>query len=81
MRKDPRGYVMFKYLNATPRVTYLARIKNPNPKMPGADQVGMANGAGHHGDAHGADHGSHGAAHDTHNAQPPHGDTHAPAAH
>jgi molybdopterin-containing oxidoreductase family iron-sulfur binding subunit len=61
---------MFKYLNVSPRVLYLARIRNPNPKMPGADLVGMANGAGHH------------AAHDSHNAQPPHGDAHAaPAAH
>ncbi len=74
MRKSPRRYEMFKYLNVTPRVLYLARIKNPNPKMPGADQVGMANGSGHHGDAHGA-------AHDSHNAQPPHGETHAPAGH
>ena len=74
MRKSPRRYEMFKYLNVTPRVLYLARIKNPNPKMPGADQVGMANGSGHHGDAHGA-------AHDSHNAQPPHGATHAPAGH
>jgi len=73
-RKDPRRYEMFKYLNVTPRVLYLARIKNPNPKMPGADQVGMANGSGHHGDDHGADHGSH-------NAHPPHGETHAPAGH
>ena len=32
---------MFKYLNTAPRVTYLARIKNPNPKMPGAEKVGM----------------------------------------
>jgi molybdopterin-containing oxidoreductase family iron-sulfur binding subunit len=63
---------MFKYLNVAPRVSYLARIRNPNPKMPGADQVGMANGNGHHGDPHG----------ETHNAQPPHGDAHAaPAAH
>jgi len=74
MRQSPRRYEMFKYLNVTPRVLYLARIKNPNPKMPGADQVGMANGSGHHGDAHGA-------AHDSHNAQPPHGETHAPAGH
>jgi molybdopterin-containing oxidoreductase family iron-sulfur binding subunit len=66
---------MFKYLNVAPRVSYLARIRNPNPKMPGADQVGMANGSGHH-DDHG-----HGAK-DSHNAQPPHGDAHAaPAAH
>ena len=76
-RKGPRVYEMFKYLNVSPRVLYLARIRNPNPKMPGADQVGMANGAGHHG-AHGAGHD----AHDSHNAQPPHGDAHAaPAAH
>ena len=81
MRQSPRRYEMFKYLNTTPRVNYLARIKNPNPKMPGADQVGMANGSGHHGDAHGADHGSHGDAKDSHNAQPPHGETHAPAGH
>jgi molybdopterin-containing oxidoreductase family iron-sulfur binding subunit len=74
LRESQRGYVMLKYLNANPRITYLARIKNPNMKMPGADRVGKANGEGHHGDhgsAHGADahgapahgtdaHGSHG---------------------
>ena len=77
LREDARAYVMFKYLNVSPRVSYLARIRNPNPQMPGADQVGMANGAGHHG-AHGEGHDSH----DSHNAQPPHGDDHAaPAAH
>ena len=72
LRKDDRAYTMFKYLNVSPRVSYLARIRNPNPKMPGADLVGMANGSGHHGDAHG----------ETHNAQPPHGNAPAtPAAH
>ncbi|MFZ9920326.1 MAG: TAT-variant-translocated molybdopterin oxidoreductase [Terrimicrobiaceae bacterium] len=76
-RKDARAYEMFKYLNVSPRVLYLARIRNPNPQMPGADQIGMANGAGHHG-AHGEGHDSH----DSHNAQPSHGDAHAaPAAH
>jgi MoCo/4Fe-4S cofactor protein with predicted Tat translocation signal len=71
MRKDPRGYVMFKYLNVSPRVTYLARIRNPNPKMPGADLVGMANGSGHHGDAHGehADQG-HVDSHSDHHTEP-----------
>lgn len=65
LRESDRGYVMFKYLNTTPRVTYLARIKNPNMKMPGADRVGKANGEGHsahapasHGDPH-----SHGETH------------------
>lgn len=71
-RQNPRGYVMFKYLNVSPRVSYLARIRNPNPKMPGADLVGMANGSGHHGDAH---HGNPDAHH------PPAGDHSAPAAH
>ena len=49
MRESGRGYTMFKYLNASPRVTYLARIKNPNPKMPGADKVGTVANKSHHG--------------------------------
>jgi molybdopterin-containing oxidoreductase family iron-sulfur binding subunit len=44
-RKDPRAYVTLKYLNTAPRVSYFARIRNPNPAMPGAALVGMANGA------------------------------------
>lgn len=47
LRQADRGYVMFKYLNANPRITYLTRIKNPNPRMPGAELVGMANGVPH----------------------------------
>ncbi len=43
LRAVERGYTMFDYLNAAPRVTYLARIRNPNPAMPGADKVGAAN--------------------------------------
>jgi MoCo/4Fe-4S cofactor protein with predicted Tat translocation signal len=60
LRSSKRGYEMLKYLNASPRITYLARIKNPNAKMPGADRVGKANGE----PAHGA-HGDHGAGHGT----------------
>ena len=48
-RQSDRAYVMLKYLNTQPRVSYLARIKNPNSKMPDASRVGMANGAPHHG--------------------------------
>ncbi|HLB34423.1 MAG TPA: TAT-variant-translocated molybdopterin oxidoreductase [Chthoniobacterales bacterium] len=48
LKESPRDYTMLKYLNARPRVTYLARIKNPNPKMPGADLVGLANGVPMH---------------------------------
>ena len=49
LRESERGYTMFKYLNTAPRVTYLARIKNPNPKMPGADKVGTVANKSHHG--------------------------------
>lgn len=71
-----RSYAMLNYLNVTPRVKYLARIKNPNMKMPGADKVGKANGEAHHGahgDAHAAPHG------DAHGA--PHGNAHGADAH
>lgn len=62
LRQSDRGYVMLKYLNTEPRVTYLARIKNPNPKMPGADRVGRINTEGHHGgEGHGDGHDAHGA--------------------
>jgi molybdopterin-containing oxidoreductase family iron-sulfur binding subunit len=55
LKTEPRNYEMLKYLNVTPRTTYLARIKNPNMAMPGADKVGWANGHPHHG-GHGDDH-------------------------
>lgn len=48
LRKDARGYRMLEYLNARPRITYLARIKNPNPAMPGAALVGNINTPAHH---------------------------------
>jgi len=72
LKKEPRNYEMLKYLNVSPRTTYLARIKNPNMAMPGADKVGWANGHPHHG-GHGE--GSNG--HEAHAADP-HG---APAGH
>jgi len=71
-RDEDRGYVMLKYLNTTPRVTYLARIKNPNPQMPGAELVGMANGAPH-GGGHGEGHENGHATEAAHGS--PHGET------
>ncbi|MGA1539484.1 MAG: TAT-variant-translocated molybdopterin oxidoreductase [Chthoniobacterales bacterium] len=62
LKTEPRNYEMLKYLNVSPRTTYLARIKNPNMAMPGADKVGWANGHPHHG-GHGDDHNGHGAGH------------------
>ena len=40
VKASPRNYEMLKYLGLRARTTYLARIKNPNMKMPDADQVG-----------------------------------------
>ena len=39
-KKNPRNYDLLKYIGTRPRTSYLARIKNPNPKMPGAEMVG-----------------------------------------
>ncbi len=47
-KTDPRNYELLSYLNTRPRVTYLSRLKNPNPTMPGAESVGGFNVGGHH---------------------------------
>ena len=39
-KNNPRNYDLLKYIGTRPRTSYLARIKNPNPKMPGAEMVG-----------------------------------------
>lgn len=39
-KENPRNYELLKYVNTRPRTTYLARIKNPNLKMPGGAEVG-----------------------------------------
>lgn len=39
-KASPRSYDLLKYIGTRPRTSYLARIKNPNPKMPGAELVG-----------------------------------------
>ncbi|MDF1816484.1 MAG: TAT-variant-translocated molybdopterin oxidoreductase [Verrucomicrobiales bacterium] len=39
-KNNPRNYDLLKYIGTLPRTSYLARIKNPNMKMPGADKVG-----------------------------------------
>ena len=40
LRVRERGYRLLEYLNVNTRTWYLARIRNPNPKMPGADKIG-----------------------------------------
>src|SRR5215469_509249 len=47
-RELPQGYHLLEYLNIQTRTSYLARLRNPNPKMPGAAKVGKIN--AEHGD-------------------------------
>ena len=42
MKQQDRNYRILDYLNVVPRVSYLARIRNPNPKMPDAENIGIA---------------------------------------
>ena len=37
-----RNYDLLNYIGTRPRTSYLARVKNPNPKMPDAPYVGQA---------------------------------------
>jgi MoCo/4Fe-4S cofactor protein with predicted Tat translocation signal len=39
-KESIRNYDLLAYLGVRPRTSYLARIKNPNSEIPGADQVG-----------------------------------------
>ena len=73
-KASSRDYTMLKYLNTKPRVTYLARIKNPNLNMPGAQHVGLANGVPHHGAHHATDAAEHS------DVGPTHFDSHGVAA-
>jgi MoCo/4Fe-4S cofactor protein with predicted Tat translocation signal len=43
LRELPQNYHLLDYLNLQTRTGYLARIRNPNPKMPGAGRVGKIN--------------------------------------
>ncbi|HEY3900180.1 MAG TPA: TAT-variant-translocated molybdopterin oxidoreductase [Chthoniobacter sp.] len=55
LRAAERGYRLLEYLNINTRVTYLARIRNPNPKMPGAEKIGAAMRSHHGEDKHEAE--------------------------
>jgi Fe-S-cluster-containing dehydrogenase component len=43
LRRLPQNYHLLSYLNIQTRTSYLARLRNPNPKMPGANKVGKIN--------------------------------------
>jgi molybdopterin-containing oxidoreductase family iron-sulfur binding subunit len=42
IKAQDRNYRLLEYLNVNTRTSYLARIRNPNPKMPDAKDVGIA---------------------------------------
>ncbi|MDQ6623867.1 MAG: 4Fe-4S dicluster domain-containing protein, partial [Verrucomicrobiota bacterium] len=42
MKAQDRNYRLLEYLNVNTRTSYLARIRNPNPRMPDARQIGVA---------------------------------------
>jgi MoCo/4Fe-4S cofactor protein with predicted Tat translocation signal len=63
-KADSRNYATLEFLNTKPRLTYLARIRNPNPTMPDYYDMPLTSKAyfdkaGHH-EAHGAAGGGHG---------------------
>ncbi len=42
LKKQNRDYRILEYLNLNTRTSYLARLRNPNPKMPDANKIGVA---------------------------------------
>ncbi len=42
MKEQDRNYRLLDYLNIQTRNSYLARLRNPNPKMPDAKDIGVA---------------------------------------
>ena len=40
LKQDERNYGVLAYLGVRPRTSYLGRVRNPNPAMPGAANVG-----------------------------------------
>jgi Fe-S-cluster-containing dehydrogenase component len=42
MKLQDRNYRLLEYLNVNTRTSYLARIRNPNPKMPDANKIAVA---------------------------------------
>ena len=55
LRNLPQNYSLLEYLNVRPRLTYLGRVRNPNPAMPGARTSYIPSHG--HGESHGSENG------------------------
>ncbi len=42
IKQQDRNYRLLEYLNVRTRTSYLARLRNPNPKMPDAHRIAVA---------------------------------------
>ena len=42
LKQQDRNYRLLDYLNVKARTSYLARIRNPNPRMPDAGDIAVA---------------------------------------
>ena len=47
-KDNPRDYRLFDYIGVNARVSYLARVMNPNPKMPDVPKDGVVHKQGGH---------------------------------
>jgi molybdopterin-containing oxidoreductase family iron-sulfur binding subunit len=81
LKASDRNYQVLDYLFTRPRLTYLARVRNPNPKMPDYQEYTLTTqeyvkAMGVHGDPY-APHGAHGNGHatDAHAVEAGHGAT------
>ncbi|MEO1614846.1 MAG: TAT-variant-translocated molybdopterin oxidoreductase [Planctomycetota bacterium] len=70
-RKDPLAYGILEQLNIKPRTEYLARVRNPNPRLMTVQQLeDLATIKSHHG------HGDHEEGHDDHEGDDHHDEPH-----
>ena len=81
-KESTRTYALLDYLNTTPRTTFMARLRNPNPAIrePNVDPLHHGGHGGGHGDHHGDDHhgDDHGGGHDGHGHDDEHARGHDP---